>query len=258
MNDYVITAGATSRRIGVWLADSSSTTGAGLTGLAYNSAGLTCYYWREDEGNANATAVTLATATRGTFTSSGFIEKDATNLPGAYEFGLPNAAIATGAKWVKVMFKGATNLAPRVITIKLASLDMDTASVAQTGDSYAVVNSGTYGNAALKTLIDAVDDYVDSEVAAIKAKTDNLPAAPAATGDIPTANQVRDAILAAVIEGAVTLKQSLQLSNAAAAGKVNGAETTTVHLRDLGDTKNRITATVDADGNRSAVTPSYD
>lgn len=32
--------------------------------------------------------------------------------------------------------------------------------------------------------------YVDTEVAAIKAKTDNLPAAPAATGDIPTVSQI--------------------------------------------------------------------
>jgi hypothetical protein len=46
--------------------------------------------------------------------------------------------------------------------------------VAQTGDAYAIVNSGTYGNAALKTLIDAVDDYVDAEVSAIKTVTDQL------------------------------------------------------------------------------------
>lgn len=125
MSDFEIVAGATSQRIGVWLADSSSTTGAGLTGLAFNTAGLTCYYWREDEGNAGATAVTLATATRGTFTSSGFVEKDATNMPGAYEFGIPNAAIASGAKWVKVMFKGATNLAQRIFTIRLLAVNLD-------------------------------------------------------------------------------------------------------------------------------------
>lgn len=70
-----------------------------------------------------------------------------------------------------------------------------TGHTAQTGDSYAIVNSGTHGNAALKTLIDAVDDYVDTEVAAIKAKTDNLPAAPAATGDIPSAATIATAVL---------------------------------------------------------------
>lgn len=40
-----------------------------------------------------------------------------------------------------------------------------------------------------------VAGYVDTEVAAIKAKTDNLPASPAATGDIPTATQNADALL---------------------------------------------------------------
>lgn len=40
-----------------------------------------------------------------------------------------------------------------------------------------------------------VAGYLDTEIAAIKAKTDNLPAAPAATGDIPTATQNADALL---------------------------------------------------------------
>jgi len=65
-------------------------------------------------------------------------------------------------------------------------------------------------------------------------------------------------ILAGVIEGSITVKQSLQLANAASAGKASGMATTTATLRDLGDTKDRIVATVDSDGNRSAVTRSYD
>jgi len=40
-----------------------------------------------------------------------------------------------------------------------------------------------------------VAGYLDTEIAAIKAKTDNLPAAPAAVGDIPTAIQNADALL---------------------------------------------------------------
>ena len=46
-----------------------------------------------------------------------------------------------------------------------------------------IVGSGTYGNAALKTLIDAVD----TEVAAIKANTDNLPSDPAYASDVAAA-----------------------------------------------------------------------
>ncbi len=40
----------------------------------------------------------------------------------------------------------------------------DNMGTAQTGDAYAIVNSGTHGNAALKTLIDAVDNFVDTEI----------------------------------------------------------------------------------------------
>jgi hypothetical protein len=65
-------------------------------------------------------------------------------------------------------------------------------------------------------------------------------------------------LLAGVIEGAVTLKQSLQLSNAAAAGKLSGAGTTAIALRNLADTLDRIAATVDASGNRSAVVRTYE
>ena len=59
---------------------------------------------------------------------------------------------------------------------------------------------GTYVDAAVstratQTSVDAIDDFLDTEVAAIKAKTDNLPAAPAAVGDIPTALQNADAML---------------------------------------------------------------
>lgn len=47
--------------------------------------------------------------------------------------------------------------------------------------------------------------------------------------------------------------QNQKLVEAALAGKLSGATTTTVRIRDLADTKDAIVATVDADGNRSAV-----
>lgn len=43
-------------------------------------------------------------------------------------------------------------------------------------------------SANLDTQLSTIDDFLDTEVAAIKAKTDNLPASPAATSDIPTAS----------------------------------------------------------------------
>ena len=45
----------------------------------------------------------------------------------------------------------------------------------------------TIGSRATQASVDAIDDYVDTEVAAIKAKTDNLPSDPADASDIATA-----------------------------------------------------------------------
>jgi hypothetical protein len=46
----------------------------------------------------------------------------------------------------------------------------------------------------------------------------------------------------------------MRLMLASLAGKLSGAATTTVVVRSATDAKDRITATVDADGNRTAVT----
>lgn len=117
-------------------------------------------------------------------------------------------------------------------------------------------NGGALTSLATAANLATLTGYVDTEVAAIKAKTDNLPAAPAATGDIPTANQNADALLdrAAGVETGLTVRQWLRIAAAALFGKASGLETTTAVYRDFGDSKDRITATVDADGNRTAVT----
>lgn len=118
--DFNIAKGTTSKRIPVLLQDAASGSGEGLTGLVYNSSGLACAYWREDDGNTGGTAVTLATATLGTWASGGFKEKDSSLLKGEYEFGIPDAALATGANWVIVMFVGGPlGLVPRTIVIDL-------------------------------------------------------------------------------------------------------------------------------------------
>jgi len=70
----------------------------------------------------------------------------------------------------------------------------------------------------------------------------------------------RDSIAAALldlangVETGVTLRQSERLKLSSLVGKLSGATTTTVSIRDTGDAKNRIVATVDANGNRTAVT----
>jgi hypothetical protein len=63
-----------------------------------------------------------------------------------------------------------------------------------------------------------------------------------------------DAIHDEQVDGTTTFRQSVRLQNSALAGKASGLGTTTAVFRDLADTKNRISATVDTDGNRTAVT----
>lgn len=99
-----------------------------------------------------------------------------------------------------------------------------------------------------------VAGYLDTEVAAIKAKTDLLPASPASTSDIPSAAAIADAVHDEVVEGTTTLRQSIRLHNAALGGKVTGLDTFNPVFRDLADSKDVIDATVDGYGNRSAVT----
>lgn len=73
---------------------------------------------------------------------------------------------------------------------------------------------------------------------------------------LPTAAENAAALLdlSNGIETSITPRQAIRLILASAAGKLSGAATTTIVIRNVGDSKDRITATVDADGNRTAVT----
>lgn len=124
-------------------------------------------------------------------------------------------------------------------------------------DALATLIGDVPTNAELTTALGTADDAVLAQVALVKAKTDLIPAAPAAVGDIPTANQNADALLdrANGIETGLTPRGALRLSSAALAGKLSGGGTTTNTIRNaVADSKDRIVATVDDDGNRTAIT----
>ena len=87
-------------------------------------------------------------------------------------------------------------------------------------------------NAELTTALGTADDAVLAQVALVKAKTDLIPG---------------------TIDG-YTFAQGWTLTMSALFGKASGLATTTAVYRAVDDTKDRITATVDADGNRTALT----
>jgi len=63
-----------------------------------------------------------------------------------------------------------------------------------------------------------------------------------------------DDIFDEIVEGIRTFRQILRGYSSALLAKLSGGGTATEVFRDIDDSKNRITATVDADGNRTAIT----
>lgn len=116
-------------------------------------------------------------------------------------------------------------------------------------------------NAELTTALGTADDAALAQIALVKAKTDLIPASPAAVGSAMTLTSgERDSIaaalldLASAIETGLTVRQALRLALAALAGEVSGAETTTVLIRNaVADSKVRLTATVTAGGDRTGI-----
>lgn len=133
MAKLILKKASTSKILHIFIQNSVSSDGSGLTGLLFNSGGLSAYYIRP--GDVAPTAITLATATLGTYSSGGFKEVSSTNMPGVYEFDPPDAVLATGADQVVIMLKGATNMAPVLLEIQLTEVNLN--SFDKTGYSLA-------------------------------------------------------------------------------------------------------------------------
>lgn len=124
MAKLFIQANSTSHSEYVFIQDSSSTTGAGLTGLAFNTAGLTADYCVERGARTNIALVTQ-TAT-GAYSSGGFVAVDNTNMPGLYRFDVPNGLFSVaGTNKAVVMLKGATNMAPVLLEYQIVAFNPD-------------------------------------------------------------------------------------------------------------------------------------
>jgi len=223
--------GQTSVILRVKLLDSSVTTGAGLTGLLYSSTGLIISTIADLEATATAYTVagstieditTLGTYAAPTATKCRFKEVDATNHPGLYEIQLADARFAvSSAKSLIVSLSGATNLAQTDFLIQLVS-----------DDPY-VAKPTNYASL-------SIDGSGRVDVASVGGTAQTA----ADLGAVHGTNG---------IETGYSLKQALRICLSALGGKVSGLPGSPV-FRDVGDTTNRITATTDANGNRTAVT----
>ena len=157
MLDRQIKLGSTSNIIRVKLRKAD--TAQGITALSSASSGLRISTICDNEASATvytvAASLVEACTSLGTFTAPTaskvqFSEVDSTNHPGTYELHIADARFAVAsAKVLRVSILGAANLLERELVIELVGYDPIAADVGQSGDAYAIVNSGTYGNAQL-------------------------------------------------------------------------------------------------------------
>lgn len=147
----------------------------------------------------------------------------------------------------------------------------------------------TSGLADLASTLSTIAGYIDTEVAAIKAKTDNLPASPAAVGSVvalstanealmaklvtmvnstpaftapalalaptggggsaPTVQEIVDGLFGELVETGVTFGEFLEAVGSVLAGNV---DTDTGYFKALGNSgTNRVHYVIDSDGNRT-------
>lgn len=117
--------GLTSVSLAIFIADTSSTTGGGLSGVTSASSGLVMEYRRA--GQSTYTSVTpQAGKTLGSYLSGGIVADGA--LGGAYEVDFPDAAFASGARMVLCRIRGVTNMLPVLIEIELDAVDYQDAA----------------------------------------------------------------------------------------------------------------------------------
>lgn len=112
--------------------------------------------------------------------------------------------------------------------------------------------------AGLHNATDSLITIVDTVVDAIKAKTDNLPVDPAdqsqVDASIAALNNITVAdIIAGIVDGSYDLQEMIRLIFAACCNVSSGGGTTNLVFKNSAENLDRITATVDANGNRTNV-----
>ena len=116
-----------------------------------------------------------------------------------------------------------------------------TDSVARTTTGVVEVGNGAYGVPNVVVPDDAVGIQWDTGGAPLRWAVEDI-------------DPYRKRALGSVVDGTITVNESLKIILAALAGLATGGGTATITFRDVGDTSDVLEMTVDADGNRSSVT----
>lgn len=133
MAKLTIDRGTTSNILRVFLQDSTSTTGAGKTGLTNSSTGLIISTIANNEATATTytsaasnveTITTLGTFAAPTSSKCRFKEVDATNFPGVYEIQIADARFAVSSSKHLLVSVQASGVAPVIAEVQLDQSDI--------------------------------------------------------------------------------------------------------------------------------------
>ena len=164
-----IKAGTTSKRIKVFVQDS---TGAGKTGVTYNH--ISCTFIKES-GTGGGQTILNSTGSLGSYVANTWVEVSSSSLPGLYEYHVPNNLLedASGAS-VVIMFRAngstATGMLPVLVEIELDKIDYQSASYAKLEASADTIVSGSAVSGTLSTtemttnLPSTVNDHYNGRV----------------------------------------------------------------------------------------------
>ncbi len=248
--------GTTSYRAYIFVQDSSVTTGAGLTGLVFNSGSLVAYYVRP---GAVATQITLITQTvTGAYSSGGFVEVDSANMPGLYRVDIPDAALATGVNAVVVMLKGAANMVPVVLEVELTAINNQVASNGGlTNLDVAVSSRSTYAGGAVASVTAPVTVGTNNDKTGYALSVTGVSAVQLGLSTVTTA-QVNAEVVDALSVDTYAEPSAVPVATASLAAKIGWlmalarnklTQTATVQtLRNNGDSSDIATAAVSDDG----------
>jgi hypothetical protein len=128
----VAVAGSTDKTVYFQIVEDSAGTNPGepKTGLAFGDVSSASY---ARNGAARVAITPITQTVAGAHSDGGFIEVDATNMPGLYRFDIPDAAIATGADSVIIQLVTGSNsiAAPLEIDLNIADAVLDGATIAE-------------------------------------------------------------------------------------------------------------------------------
>lgn len=279
-----VTAGKTDHSVYFYIVGDSSHASPGdpVTGLAFGDieTGGDASYMRQ--GAARVDAGTVITQTvAGAHSDGGFIEVDATDMPGVYRFDPPDAAWATGVDFViiQIVVASANDAVAAPLQIDITDVDLRdsvragltslpnaaaeaagglaTSSGGATGiDDLATPTNITAGTITTVTTLTNLPAITANWLTATGINADAITAAKIAddsiTSDQLGATAVTDIwALQVESEGTYTAQQAMSIILAALAGVSSGGGSTLETPNGVAD---RIVATIDGSNNRTAMT----